>query len=264
MKSLDEYKSRKLLIYNDSKNIFEKLCEIPIDAPLQPFNHTLLVKINDTEYLYCGEDYPNIRMKSDVVHFQDLAGYEGFTCLKPGSRYEKSGENFDRDASGKLIWAWKRDTPPLGRRQVSDLITSGKIKMDELWFLPRDVQTGKPLSMAASSVHYNEFRHKYIGICSEFGGASSNLGEIWYSEADKPEGPWQYACKIVTHDHYSFYNPVHDVYFDQHGGRIIYFEGTYATTFSREGDPTPRYDYNQIMYRLDLSDPRLDLSHSRN
>ncbi len=36
-----------------------------------------------------------------------------------------------------------------------------------------------------------------------------------------------------------------------------YFEGTYSATFSRDGDPTPRYDYNQIMYRLDLSDERL-------
>jgi hypothetical protein len=40
---------------------------------------------------------------------------------------------------------------------------------------------------------------------------------------------------------------------------VIYFEGTYASTFSRKEDPTPRYDYNQVMYRLDLSDPRLKL-----
>ncbi len=47
--------------------------------------------------------------------------------------------------------------------------------------------------------------------------------------------------------------------FDQDDGRIIYFEGTYATTFSGNPDPTPRYDYNQMMYQLDLSDPRLSL-----
>jgi len=57
----------------------------------------------------------------------------------------------------------------------------------------------------------------------------------------------------VTHNHYSFYNPVQDAFFDQDGGRIIYFEGTYTGTFSRNEDFTPRYDYNQIMYRLDLS-----------
>ena len=47
--------------------------------------------------------------------------------------------------------------------------------------------------------------------------------------------------------------------FDKDGGRVIYFEGTYTHTFSGNPEPTPRYDYNQIMYRLDLADPRLAL-----
>jgi hypothetical protein len=68
-----------------------------------------------------------------------------------------------------------------------------------------------------------------------------------------------YATKIVTHDRYSFYNPKQDPMFDQVGGRTIYFEGTYTHTFSGNPHKTPRYDYNQIMYRLDLSDPRLIL-----
>ena len=88
---------------------------------------------------------------------------------------------------------------------------------------------------------------------------SSFLGEVWYAEADTPLGPWVYARKIVTHDEYSFYNPKHHPMFDQEGGRVIYFEGTYTTTFSGNKDPTPRYDYNQVMYQLDLSDERLTL-----
>jgi hypothetical protein len=41
---------------------------------------------------------------------------------------------------------------------------------------------------------------------------------------------------------------------------MIYFEGTYTFTFSgSEEAATPRYDYNQIMYRLDLTDPRMAL-----
>jgi hypothetical protein len=83
------------------------------------------------------------------------------------------------------------------------------------------------------------------------------LGEVSYAEADAPTGPWTTARKIVTHDKYSFYNPKQHPYFDQEGGRIIYFEGTYTKTFSGNEQGTPRYDYNQIMYRLDLSDPRL-------
>ncbi len=75
------------------------------------------------------------------------------------------------------------------------------------------------------------------------------------------------ARKIITHankpgDAHDFYNPTQHPFFDQEGGRVIYFEGTYTAAFSRsekDEGPTPRYDYNQIMYRLDLADPRLKL-----
>ena len=72
-------------------------------------------------------------------------------------------------------------------------------------------------------------------------------------------GPWIYARKIVTHEKYDFYNPKHHPFFDKEGGRVIYFEGTYVNTFSGNPEKTPRYDYNQIMYKLDLSDERLAL-----
>ncbi|MHC4619477.1 MAG: hypothetical protein ACYTEQ_17155 [Planctomycetota bacterium] len=88
---------------------------------------------------------------------------------------------------------------------------------------------------------------------------TSYLGEIWYSAADAPEGPWLWARKVVTHEDYTFYNPAQHSFFDEEGGRIIYFEGTYTNSFSGTETATPRYNYNQIMYRLDLSDPRLAL-----
>src|SRR5262249_16272026 len=88
---------------------------------------------------------------------------------------------------------------------------------------------------------------------------TSFLGETWYAEADTPLGPWVYARKVVTHDNYSFYNPKQHPYFDQDGGRLIYFEGTYTHTFSGNDQPTPRYDYNQVMYRPELAEQRLNL-----
>ena len=83
------------------------------------------------------------------------------------------------------------------------------------------------------------------------------MGEVWYAEADEPQGPWARAVKVVSHDDYSFYNPAHHAFLDSENGRYIYFEGTYTHTFSGNKDPTPRYDYNQIMYRLDLDAARL-------
>ena len=51
-----------------------------------------------------------------------------------------------------------------------------------------------------------------------------------------------YARKIVTHERYSFYNPKQHPFFDKEMGRIIYFEGTYAHTFS----PLPGSHYVQV------------------
>ena len=61
----------------------------------------------------------------------------------------------------------------------------------------------------------------------------------------------------MTHDDYAFYNVAQRPFFDEQGGRVIYFEATYTRTFSGTKVETPYYDYNQIMYRLDLDDPRL-------
>ena len=123
-----------------------------------------------------------------------------------------------------------------------------------------DVESGREITPHNGTVYFNAYRQRWIGIFGQLYGESSAVGEIWYAEADTPVGPWAYARKIMTHNKYSFYNPKHHPLFDQDGGRTIYFEGTYTWTFSgSEERATPRYDYNQIMYRLNLGDPRLVL-----
>ncbi|HEX4796219.1 MAG TPA: hypothetical protein VH370_20690 [Humisphaera sp.] len=259
LKSLDQPIANRLVIYNDQTNVLVKLKDIPIHAPLQPIGHPIPVEENGIAWFYFGEPFPNQRTHADLKSFADLSSYEGFTCLTPGARYDRDNPSLDRDAQGKLIWAWKKDTQPLDRREMDALVRAGKIKAEEVWFSPRDVETKKAINLNLASVSFNAYRKKWIAIASEIGGATSMLGEIWYSEADQPQGPWPWARKIITHDRYSFYNPCHHPFFDQEGGRLIYLEGTYATTFSRNDDPTPRYDYNQIMYRVDLGDARLQL-----
>ena len=111
-----------------------------------------------------------------------------------------------------------------------------------------------PLKVHAGSISWNEHRRRWILVLNQAWGTSM-LGEVWYAEADAPVGPWTPARKIVSHDDYSFYNVVEHPFLAR--GRHVYFEGTYASTFSGTKVPTPRYDYNQVMYRLDLDDPRL-------
>ncbi len=112
-------------------------------------------------------------------------------------------------------------------------------------------------------VTWNPWRKRWVSIFTQSWAKPSFLGEIWYAEAPAPEGPWRKAVKIMTHDRYSFYNPMQHPYWAQDNGRVIYFEGTYTMTFSGNRNPTPRYDYNQILYRLDLSDPRLRPAQAR-
>jgi hypothetical protein len=122
-----------------------------------------------------------------------------------------------------------------------------------------DTSTGQ-MVRARGGICYNPYRKRWIAIMLEVGGTSA-LGEVWYLEADTMLGPWVHARKIVTHNNYSFYNVLQHPYFAGDGGRHIYFEGTYTYTFTHplNTHPTPRYDYNQIMYKLDLEDPRLYL-----
>ena len=123
----------------------------------------------------------------------------------------------------------------------------------------QDADSGKPINLHAASVNWNEFRKKWILIGHEAGGSSSNLGEVWYAESADPEGPWVKAKKIVTHNKMDFYNVTQHAFFDEDGGRYVYFEGTYTNMFSGNPCQTPRYEYNQIMYRLDLADERLKM-----
>ena len=79
----------------------------------------------------------------------------------------------------------------------------------------------------------------------------------------QPERPYSKAVKIVHHDQYNFYNVATHTFFNQEGGRVIYLEGTYTDSFSGATEKTPRYNYNQVMYRVRLDDSRLHYATAR-
>ncbi len=107
------------------------------------------------------------------------------------------------------------------------------------------------------AIAWNDFRKKWVTIFTELHGKPSLLGEIWYAEADAPTGPWKDAVKVVTHTNYTFYNPQLHPEFTDATSPLLLFEATYTKTFSGNAEATPRHDYNQILYRLDLDDPAL-------
>ena len=109
------------------------------------------------------------------------------------------------------------------------------------------------------SIAWNSYRKKWVSVFTQVYGKPSALGEIWYAEADRPTGSWGSAVKVVTHVNYTFYNPRLHPEFTSADSPVLLFEGTYTQQFAENPAATPRHDYNQILYRLDLDD--LALSH---
>ncbi len=247
---------RGLCRYDDEKGQFVGVRKFPVDAPIIPHGHPAVRQMNDRKYVFFGDPFPLVRVPATAEALQDLTKYEAYTPLKAGSRL--SSPELDRDREGRLRYAWKKNTPALGAEEQAKLIKEGKLRRDEGLLRIDDPDSGKSVVIHRGTVNWNAYRKRWVMIATEIGG-TSQVGEVWYAESRQPVGPWLNPRKIVTHDRYSFYNPSHHPEFDQHAGRVLYFEGTYTREFSGNPEATPRYDYNQMMYRLDLADPRLRL-----
>lgn len=257
LKGLGKSLEHGIAIYNDDTEEFEHRATFKMDEKWRaPQGHPFIYNENGKAYYYFGPSYSNVRVPAVLTSILNPSEYEAWTCLGEGTEEISKGTKVERQNDGKLLYRWSRNAIPMDGNHERKLIELGLIKADEARFSPHDMEDGKSIKLHNGSVFYNKYRKKWILIATENFGTSV-LGEIWFAEANEPTGPWVKARKIVTHDTYSFYNPVHHPFFDQEGGRIIYFEGTYTAEFSGNKQPTPRYDYNQMMYRLDLANPEL-------
>lgn len=104
------------------------------------------------------------------------------------------------------------------------------------------------------AIAWNAYRKKWVSIFTQMKGKTSFLGELWYAEANEPTGPWGDAIHVVTHSIYTFYNPQLHPEFTESDSPILLFEATYTKEFSGAPEATPRHDYNQVLYRLDLNE----------
>jgi hypothetical protein len=249
-----------LALFNDSTKTFQRFQSYSLTNPVVPQGHAFNHQINGQDYIYFSQTYVNVRVKADWASIVDNSKWEVFSPLKTGSVYNPNNPApaLDLDQNGDPIFGWKKNTTPLDYDMLENLVQRGLVQRNELPYRLQDAATGEAVRLHRSSVHWNEHRNAWIMVGTEAWG-DSLLGEVWFAEAPTPEGPWVNAVKVATHDRpgsasdYTFYNPMLHPYFDQEDGRIIYFEGTYSNTFSGNPNQTPLYDYNQMMYRLDLA-----------
>ena len=248
--------------FNDASNTFEKMLVYSGSMVVDPQGHPEPIKHGATTYLYFISkgntgfwDFFHtdnlVRIPATETSILTPSTYQAFTALVQGSTTQ-----LDTNPDGTLRYAWKTGTPPLtgqtepGKTQVAaDQLLFGKV-------VDPDV-AGAALKHHGISIGWNAYRKRYVQTTLETLG-SSFLGEVWFQEADTPMGPWVYTRKVVTHDNYSFYNPRHHPFLNKQNGKEMFFEDTY-TTFLTNAVPTPRYNYNQVMYRLDLDTPKLVL-----
>ncbi len=258
LSGLDKVLERGLMVYNDDTDTFEPLVRPGLEfLPYRNTGHAFPVSVQRQPYYYFTSPSPmaaRLRVRATWDDVIDANRYEVLTALPPAPSRATSDER--RISSAR----WVKFGEVLARRGSSKADVIEALEAEARDVRVYDIESGRAVTPHNGTVYYNAHRKRWIGIFVQHFGGPSVLGEVWYAEADTPVGPWAYARRIVTHDKYSFYNPKHHPLFDQDSGRTIYFEGTYSFTFSgSEEAATPRYDYNQIMHRLNLDDPRLTL-----
>ena len=239
---------RGVAVFDDAAKQFRVLAQLPLMGG-HFSSHAFQVTLHGKRYWYLR---PQLRMPDEWKAVADPMSYESYTCLETGARFEEAKPRLERRPSGELVCGWKRNTDWIGSDQERQLIARGLMKKGEALFPLLDPDSSAETGASPSSIAWNPYRKKWIMLAEK-------TGTVFYSESDEPIGPWRWAKKILSHQAYNFYNVVQHPFFDQEGGRMIYFEGTYTSSFSDAKQDTPRYNYNQIMYRLQLDDPRLEV-----
>ncbi|MBA2117643.1 hypothetical protein [Bremerella alba] len=247
-----------IAVFNEEKELFEQVTQFPESVRLYPQGQAFKHTDDDQAYIYFATPYPMLRVPAKWDAVLDPAQYEAWTCLEEGAQFHQKSPQLARNPQGKLDYAWRKGTDLVGAQQQRQLEQAGYIQPGEGWIQTTDIDQGRKITLHRGSVRWNDYLDCWVMIANEIHGEESDLGEVYFLTSKTIPGTWEKAKKIVTHDKYTFYNPVQHAFLDQADGKLIYFDGTYTKQFSATQVGTPRYDYNTIMYRLDLSDERLN------
>lgn len=256
-KGLVEEIEQGIALFNDEKAIFEPATQLPLKETWRRLNgHPVRYSEAGQDWLLIGNPALNVRVPATLTAVLDPNQYEAYSCAKPSGAGRSDGPELGTD--GRPRWQWQKDLPPADSQQEHGWLKSGKLKPEFARFCPANVEDAhERIYLHSGSVRWNAHRRRWILLAGQLGGKPSALGEVWYAEAKDPVGPFPQAVRVVTHDRMTFYNVCHHEFLDQDHGRLIHFEGTYTNDFSGNSDKTPRYNYNQVLYRLDLQSKQL-------
>ena len=132
--------ARGLAEYDDAVERFRKVADFTLDAPGLPGGQPFIHNDGGVDYAYFAKPFPLTRVRATPHDLKDLSHYEMFTCLKEGSRLIKP--EIDRAPDGRLIYAWKRNTPIVEQKDQKKLAADGLMKPNEGLLQLRDSRSG--------------------------------------------------------------------------------------------------------------------------
>jgi hypothetical protein len=233
-----------MLAYDDANERFVDGVDYDLNANEHRYPHenAFIVRHGDADWVYY---HAPVRIPATSEALLDPSTYETFSPY-----LDTPATQIDRDDLGRARYQWRTGGIPYASRDEA-LDPVDAIDGDFA-----DVTTGTLFEAHGNgSTVFNDYTGRWLRLVTPRWA----LGETWLALSDTPMGPWAYATQLVTHEQYTFYNPRHHVLFDGEHGRRIHFEATYTNTFSGNPDRTPRYDYNQVMYGVDLDRRQLAL-----
>jgi hypothetical protein len=236
-----------VVLFDDDSETFERVITDFNDRQdfTRPDAHPFRFRHGQAEYVYYGN---RLRIPARADAYLDPSSYERFTPYAAGAVEPET------NADGSPHYEWRA----AGIAATPELLSADGVGSEhDLDGHLLQADSGDALNVVGAAATWNRHSKRFLRIGQQLYGDSSALGEIWIAQADTPVGPWLYAQKVVSHLTYTFYNTLFHPEFEQ--GTFAYFEGTYTSTYSGAPVVTPRYDYNQILYRVDLEGPAMNL-----
>lgn len=247
------------------------------DPPVNKAGESAFIVPHDDsmhQNVYWAEFLGQVRVEAEGVSVTDPHTYETYTPFAEGS--VGSAADIVR-VDGEIDYAWRVDTPHEMNSCEFDIIPEHERLHSHLsadWEASPYGIFRFPIYPADVTIRWNPHRGRYVALVVHAANAppclgahtdfQSDHGEVFYAEGDTPQGPWHYARKVLTSglpacafsaDCYDFYLPEFHP-FDKEQGRLLYFSGThtrYILARSEHAEAVPRYEYNGLMYKLDLA-----------
>ncbi len=254
-----------LVKWNDEKQEFELLTEWPVHNDLEWMKNghqvTSFAPLDGNDgYIYISGSFVLTRVPKNKI--TDFSAWEAYTPLL-------SGSNMNHPIMDPKGWGWKKGAPVFQQSDETTLISKGIMSASQARMQVVDSVTNQPIIVDSGVVHWNAYLKKYILL---FGNA-----QLYIAMSDNMMGPWNKAVKIVQHDasRSQCYNSTQIAALSDATERYVYIACTYTAMWTNDAPPSdtpnvwstclfgqnahlncapvvPRYEYNNLIYRLDL------------